>query len=78
MASELTYAAQRARARCAEVELLLHCAVADAGNGDHVVKLVQQGLDWGALSEAAEYHGPGPILCTARWMARAPNWCRNP
>ena len=65
MADELTYAAQRARARCAEVELLLHCAGADAGNGDRVVKLVQQGLDWDALAEAAEYHGLAPILYRA-------------
>lgn len=54
--------AQRACARSAELELLLHCASADAGNGDRVCMLVQSVLDWDVLVETAEYHGLAPIL----------------
>jgi len=49
-------------ARCAELELLLHCAGADAVNADRVAMLVQKKLDWDALADAAEYHGLAPIL----------------
>lgn len=65
MADKLTLAAQRASRRCAELELLLHCAGADAVNGDYVGMLVQKVLDWDLLADAAEYHGLAPILhCT--------------
>jgi len=62
MADELTHAARRAGARCSELELLIYCARADAANSNHVGLLVQNGLDWEALAEAAEYHGLAPIL----------------
>ncbi len=62
MADKLTFAAQRASARCAELELLLHCADADAVNGDRLRMLVQRDLDWDVLADTAEYHGLAPIL----------------
>ena len=36
-------------ARCAELELLLHCAGADTVNADHVAMLVQEELALGRL-----------------------------
>jgi hypothetical protein len=65
MDSELTYAARSGSAQCRELELLLLCACSGAVNGDKVVALVQEGVDWDALAEAAEFHSLGPILyCT--------------
>lgn len=40
----------------------LHCASADAVDGDRARNLAQKGLAWDALAEAAEYHGLAPIL----------------
>ncbi len=44
------------------VELLFHCARADAVDGNHIRVPAENGLDWDALSDAAEYHGLAPIL----------------
>jgi Uncharacterised nucleotidyltransferase len=65
MDSELTYAARRGSAQCRELELLLLCACSGEVNRDRVAALVQEGVDWDALVEAAEFHSLGPILyCT--------------
>ncbi len=52
----------RANSRRPELELLLQCASAVAGNEDQVVELVRNGLNWEGLAEAAEFHGLAPIL----------------
>ncbi len=47
-----------------ELELLL-CACSGEVNSDRVTALVQEGVDWAALADAAEFHSLGPILyCT--------------
>jgi hypothetical protein len=59
MADELTYAARCANTRSPELEMLLHCAGGDAGvAGGEGVRV----SDWGALADAAEYHGLAPAL----------------
>lgn len=59
MADELTYAARCAGTRTPELELLLHCAGGDAADVGGVGVRVS---DWGALADAAEYHGLAPAL----------------
>lgn len=59
MADELTYAARRASTRSPELEVLLHCAGGDAADvGSKGVRV----SNWGALADAAEYHGLAPAL----------------
>jgi hypothetical protein len=62
MRDERTYAARFASTQSRELELLLLFTRSGPVSSDSVLTLIQQGVNWEALAEAAEYHGLAPIL----------------